>query len=119
MTKIGKSPARRRHACSSSLLRGSCALQKVLGIFHCVSLNTADAEMAKDDEQFFSATASEDVRLGDLGYEQGEFGIKRLFVFLLVFLTMVRTQAVFRPLGHDWVQFQHCHLVRIDRKSVV
>lgn len=29
--------------------------------------------MAKDDGQVFSATASEDVRLGDLGYEQGEF----------------------------------------------
>ena len=61
-----------------SLLRGSCALQKVSGIFHCVSLNTADAEMAKDDEHVFSATASEDVRLGDLGYEQGRFEIKSL-----------------------------------------
>ena len=58
---------------SCRLLSSTYALQEVRVFSLCVSSKTADAEMAKDDGQVFSATAREDVRLGDLGYEQGEF----------------------------------------------
>lgn len=61
---------RRHNGHGFRVLKGRTALQVCFG-FWCVSVPEEYAAMTKDDAQVFSGTTNEDVRLEDLGYEQG------------------------------------------------
>lgn len=61
---------RRHNGHGFEALKGRTALQVCFG-FCCASVPEKYAAMTKDDTQVFSGTTNEDVRLEDLGYEQG------------------------------------------------
>lgn len=71
------------------------------------SIHGSVAAMSNDeDHAVFKDTTNEDVRLENLGYEQGEFLTKMAGSTLILRVLMMpsRTQAIVRLAGYDRVQ---------------
>jgi hypothetical protein len=67
------------------------------------------AVIEEDNKQVFQSTAGEDVRLENLGYEQGAKAVPSGWTIL----TQSRAQADLWLAGYDRFQLQHCHIVSI------